>query len=123
MKLAGWWLSPGRRRFELRPVEVPWLWVERDPFSHRTVIWGGHPDRDVWVGSTEDRSRERARWRRVLHARRAARQRQAVMQFTLAFQDNLTPALQRASVAMAEFGKAYAQACRCSLHSLEELGL
>lgn len=93
MKFGSVWVSPGRREFELESwlvhgrVDVPWLWIERG-LRERTVLWGGHPDLDVWVGSPRDRARERYRWYRV----RAAR---TMVHMTLVLRDRATPALRK----------------------------
>lgn len=76
-------------------LRVPTLELWRAP---RTVIWGGHPDRDVWIGSREDRQRERYR-------RMAA----AGIRMRLVFRDAFTPAVKRAAEQMRQFSDAMEQ--------------
>ena len=105
MRVGGWWLSPGRRTFRPREMTVPWLWVERDPYSFKVVLWGGGPQ-DVQVGSRTDRIR-------TANLNRRAEQNRAMIRMQMAFVDNLTPALREASRAitrMAEGHRRLAQA-------------
>lgn len=76
---------------ELR-LRLPTLQLWRAPRC-RTVIWGGNPDRDVWIGSPEDLDRER--WRKIAARRRLAvgRMMTAATQITLAFRDSMGQAV------------------------------
>jgi hypothetical protein len=99
MRIGKWWLSPGRRIVEPRTFTVPWLWVERDPYSFRVVLWGGAPGRDVQVGSRVDRIRQ-------ANLDRRARQRRAMIHMTMTFRDQVTPVMRQLSEQVAQLGRA-----------------
>lgn len=115
MKIGRLWISPGRRRFQPSAFTVPWVWVEAG-VSARTVLWGGHPSRDVWVGSAEDRQRERYRWQQERRRRRQAAEREAMTRFTR----SVTAQFGAVSVQMAEFARATRRA-QVSLSALADV--
>lgn len=71
--------------------------IEHRPIP-RTVIWGGHPDRDIWIGSDEDRWRE---------AKRKAQSR-----VVFVFQNDFGEAMKEFNQRLIQFGKVYAEASR-----------
>jgi hypothetical protein len=105
MRIGKWWLSPGRRTMQPRAFTVPWLWVERDPYSFRVVLWGGDPDRDVQVGSRVDRIRQ-------ANLNRQAAVDRATFKLTLAFRDALTPAVRELARQVSQTDRALREARR-----------